>query len=363
MKRHARFGVVAGLAIGLAVAAIGIVPRTGRRGRHRHVDQHDGRSTSARSTSAPPRAGLGDADEHRRRPVRPDQHLRRRAADRRVQRLAELPGARRSRPAGRARSTTRSRRVRPARSTTRRASRSARRPASPTARTSASPWPASGSTRTPTTTTSSTTTTTTTTTTPSTTDPTSTATTASSGRRRRRRRRSPPTTTASATTTTRRPHASRSPACRSRRGRRWSSRSTTSTPSHSRGSTRPTSCSRRSSRARPTRFAAVFNSMEANPVGPIRSARTQDVNLLLSLNDPAIAYSGANAEVNSALQAAGFELFGEGTPGFFRRDDLTGAAQPVRQHRRAVAADRQLRRRRRRPSSTSPLAKTSPARR
>ena len=71
-----------------------------------------------------------------------------------------------------------------------------------------------------------------------------------------------------------------------------------------------------------TRFAAVFNSTEANPVGPIRSARTQDVNLLLSLNDPAIAYSGANEAVNAALQDAGFELFGEGTPGFFRRDDL-----------------------------------------
>jgi hypothetical protein len=71
-----------------------------------------------------------------------------------------------------------------------------------------------------------------------------------------------------------------------------------------------------------TRFAAVFNSSEANPVGPIRSGRTQDVNLLLSLNDPAIAYSGANEAVNAALQNAGFELFGEGTPGFFRRDDL-----------------------------------------
>jgi len=72
---------------------------------------------------------------------------------------------------------------------------------------------------------------------------------------------------------------------------------------------------------RATRFAAVFNSAEANPVGPIRSARTQDVNLLLSLNDPAIVYSGANAGVNDALQAAGFELLGEGTPGFFRNDD------------------------------------------
>jgi hypothetical protein len=72
---------------------------------------------------------------------------------------------------------------------------------------------------------------------------------------------------------------------------------------------------------RATRFAAVFNSMEFDPVGPIRSGRTQDVNLLLSLNDPAIAYSGANAEVNAALAAAGFELLGEGTPGFFRSDD------------------------------------------
>jgi hypothetical protein len=71
-----------------------------------------------------------------------------------------------------------------------------------------------------------------------------------------------------------------------------------------------------------TRFAAVFNSAAANPVGPIRSARTQDVELLLSLNDPAIVYSGANDIVNAALQDAGFELFGQDTPGFFRRDDL-----------------------------------------
>lgn len=52
---------------------------------------------------------------------------------------------------------------------------------------------------------------------------------------------------------------------------------------------------------RATRFAAVFNSAEANPVGPIRSGRTQDVDLLMSLNDPALAYSGANDGVNAAL--------------------------------------------------------------
>jgi hypothetical protein len=72
---------------------------------------------------------------------------------------------------------------------------------------------------------------------------------------------------------------------------------------------------------RATRFAAVFNSMDHNPVGPIRSARTQDVDLLLCLNDPAIAYSGANADVNAALDAAGFELLSEGDAGFFRNEN------------------------------------------
>jgi Protein of unknown function (DUF3048) N-terminal domain/Protein of unknown function (DUF3048) C-terminal domain/Abnormal spindle-like microcephaly-assoc'd, ASPM-SPD-2-Hydin len=73
---------------------------------------------------------------------------------------------------------------------------------------------------------------------------------------------------------------------------------------------------------RTSRFLAVFNSMEANPVGPIRSARLHDIDLLLSLNDPAIAYSGANEGVNAALEAAGFELLGQDAPGFFRDEEL-----------------------------------------
>ena len=64
-----------------------------------------------------------------------------------------------------------------------------------------------------------------------------------------------------------------------------------------------------------TRFAAVFNSMEANPVGPIRSARTQDVDLLQSLNDPAIAYSGANEGVNAALRRPGSSCSARATRG------------------------------------------------
>ena len=43
---------------------------------------------------------------------------------------------------------------------------------------------------------------------------------------------------------------------------------------------------------RATRFAAVFNSKESNPVGPIRSGRTQDINLLGNLNDPVFVWSG-----------------------------------------------------------------------
>ena len=44
-----------------------------------------------------------------------------------------------------------------------------------------------------------------------------------------------------------------------------------------------------------TRFAAVFHSQDADPVGPIRSARISDIALLGNLNRPMLAWSGANA--------------------------------------------------------------------
>jgi len=71
---------------------------------------------------------------------------------------------------------------------------------------------------------------------------------------------------------------------------------------------------------RATRFAAAFNSTDASPVGPIRSGRTQDVNLLSSFNDPIFAYSGGNAGVNAALAATGWTLLTEGN-GMFRSGD------------------------------------------
>jgi hypothetical protein len=51
-----------------------------------------------------------------------------------------------------------------------------------------------------------------------------------------------------------------------------------------------------------TRFAAVFHSEGSDPVGPIRSGRLQDINLLASLNAPLFAWSGGNAQVTSAIR-------------------------------------------------------------
>lgn len=53
-----------------------------------------------------------------------------------------------------------------------------------------------------------------------------------------------------------------------------------------------------------TRFAAVFHSQDADPVGPIRSARISDVELLANLNRPLLAWSGANPVTASAIRSA-----------------------------------------------------------
>ena len=73
-----------------------------------------------------------------------------------------------------------------------------------------------------------------------------------------------------------------------------------------------------------TRFAAVFNSTDSDPVGNIRSGRTQDVALFASFNDPIFAYSGANEAVNAALGGTGWTLLTEGN-GMFRVDGRGGA--------------------------------------
>ena len=67
-----------------------------------------------------------------------------------------------------------------------------------------------------------------------------------------------------------------------------------------------------------TRFAAVFHGANADPVGPIRSGRTQDVALLGSLNAPLFAWSGGNRRVTDAILNSDLRQFSEGSPGFFR---------------------------------------------
>jgi hypothetical protein len=51
-----------------------------------------------------------------------------------------------------------------------------------------------------------------------------------------------------------------------------------------------------------TRFAAIFQSTDSDPVGPVRSARTTDVELIAPLNNPLFAYAGANEGVEAAVQ-------------------------------------------------------------
>ena len=53
-----------------------------------------------------------------------------------------------------------------------------------------------------------------------------------------------------------------------------------------------------------TRFAAVFHSSDSDPVGPIRSGRSQDVDLLTSLRQPLFAWSGGNQGVQALISAS-----------------------------------------------------------
>jgi hypothetical protein len=55
-----------------------------------------------------------------------------------------------------------------------------------------------------------------------------------------------------------------------------------------------------------TRFAAVFHSQGSEVVGPIRSGRSQDVDLLTSLRQPLFAWSGGNPGVQDLIADSTF---------------------------------------------------------
>ncbi len=67
-----------------------------------------------------------------------------------------------------------------------------------------------------------------------------------------------------------------------------------------------------------TRFIALFHSTDPGEVGPVRSGREVDVDLMPAFQ-PVFGYSGAAAEVVGQLQRSGMLLVTEGDPGWSRR--------------------------------------------
>lgn len=69
-----------------------------------------------------------------------------------------------------------------------------------------------------------------------------------------------------------------------------------------------------------TRFMALFHGDLPAKIGPVRSARPVDVDLLGGLSASGFAYSGARAEVEGLLASAPSVRVTEGADGFFRDD-------------------------------------------
>ena len=70
-----------------------------------------------------------------------------------------------------------------------------------------------------------------------------------------------------------------------------------------------------------TRFAAIFQSADPAKVGPIRSGRSQDVDMLGSFNQPLFAWSGGNPNVTRMIDSSDLFDIGvmqRGTKGYYR---------------------------------------------
>lgn len=62
-----------------------------------------------------------------------------------------------------------------------------------------------------------------------------------------------------------------------------------------------------------TRYAAVFHSRDPSTIGPVRSMRTTDINLLRPLNSPLFANSGGNQFTTSAVNSSSLVNIGHAT--------------------------------------------------
>jgi hypothetical protein len=75
-----------------------------------------------------------------------------------------------------------------------------------------------------------------------------------------------------------------------------------------------------------TRFAAVFHTQGSDPVGPIRSGRTQDIGILSALRAPLFAWSGGNAGVTQMIRGSTLLDIGPSQArGYYRRSGVGGA--------------------------------------
>jgi hypothetical protein len=70
---------------------------------------------------------------------------------------------------------------------------------------------------------------------------------------------------------------------------------------------------------RTTRFAAVFHSQSSDPIGPIRSGRTQDIDLFTSFNSPLFVWSGGNPNVTRLINESSLINMGPNNAGGYYR--------------------------------------------
>lgn len=69
-----------------------------------------------------------------------------------------------------------------------------------------------------------------------------------------------------------------------------------------------------------SRLAAVFHSEGIDPVGPVRSGRAQDINVMLAFDRPLFAWSGGNPAVTRAIRDSDLiNLDARFSPGYYRR--------------------------------------------
>ena len=80
-----------------------------------------------------------------------------------------------------------------------------------------------------------------------------------------------------------------------------------------------------------TRFITVFHSTLPDVVGPVRSARPVDTQVMAGFGYPGFAYSGARPEVVAMLEQTPAATITEGAPGFFR-DQGEYASHPFAPH-------------------------------